>query len=393
MQEEKKIHQKFSVKYDYDVLFTQGIFDLENNLLTHTVSKNGGNLLPYKILFMIERNVIKHFPDLQKMITEYCTYNKNILAMSTPPEIINGGESFKSFDRIEKLCSLFAKNKLCRHSFVAIIGGGAILDSVGMAASLVHRGIRQIRIPTTSLSQCDSGVGVKTSINMFNKKNFIGTFAPPYAVINDCNFLKSLKYRDWISSVPEAIKVAMINDVEFFEWIIQNSANFAKRDMHSMKKLIAHCAKLHLKHIATSGDPFEFGSARPLDFGHWAAHKLEICTNGVLRHGEAVGIGILLDSYYATQTGHLDEEIFKKLLIAYKRMRLPIYVPELSAKKTDKTLLLLDGIEDFREHLGGELHITMPDQLGNKIEISEINTNILIKGIEVLKQEYSKRRK
>src|SRR5204862_561409 len=111
---------------------------------------------------------------------------------------------------------------LCRHSFLAAVGGGAVLDMAGLAAATAHRGIRHIRIPTTVLSQNDSGIGVKNGVNAFGKKNFLGTFAPPFAVINDSGFLTTLDDRDWRSGIAEAIKVALIKDAPFFNFIKTN---------------------------------------------------------------------------------------------------------------------------------------------------------------------------
>src|SRR5690606_2130347 len=163
-------------------------------------------------------------------------------------------------------------NRICRHSFVIAIGGGAVIDMVGYAAAIAHRGVKLIRIPTTVLSQNDSAVGVKNSINIFGKKNFLGTFAPPYAIINDHFFLTTLEQRDWISGIAEAIKVALIKDDVFFADIEKNCEKLRDREMEAMQYLIYRCAEMHMQHIAKGGEPFESGSSRQLEFGHWAAH-------------------------------------------------------------------------------------------------------------------------
>jgi 3-dehydroquinate synthase len=380
-----KTLQQITVSYEYEVIFSSAIFENRNSILEDVLTRDTNSTIPHKVIFIAEKRVTEITPDLSAKIDNYCEIRKNKIALTSTLISLCGGEGFKSFREIESLCRLFSENNLCRHSYVVIIGGGAFLDSVGLAASLVHRGIRQVRVPTTTLSQCDSGVGVKNGINMFGKKNFAGTFSPPYAVINDSDFLKSLDYRDWISGVSEAIKVAMIKDGAFFEWLISNAAKFADRDMPCMIQLIKKCAELHLNHIAESGDPFEFGSARPLDFGHWAAHKLEMLTDGNLRHGEAVMTGILLDSFYAVKTRNLEEKVLNQLIEACRTMKFPIYVPELSIEKPDKTLAVFEGIEEFREHLGGKLHITIPAGLGSKKEISFIDTKIVKAGINFLK--------
>ncbi|MCK5844267.1 MAG: 3-dehydroquinate synthase [Victivallales bacterium] len=366
-------------EFEYEVLFTENAFDTNNPTLSQIIRKGVEEDGAQRLFFIVEREIAEKHPVLPSKIVEYAVeIHKNLFA-DAPPAILAGGEKTKSFEPIEKLCSIFAENKLCRHSFLGIIGGGAFLDTVGFAASLAHRGIRQIRFPTTTLSQNDSGVGVKTGINMFAKKNFIGTFAPPFAVVNDSAFLKTLDYRDWISGVPEAFKVAMIADSEFFDWLLGKTAELAARSEWTMNELIKRSARLHLHHIATSGDPFETGSARPLDFGHWAAHKLESMTDGELRHGEAVGIGMLLDSRYAAEMGMIDRSVCDALLAAFKQMRLPLFHEALLESKPTGELAVLDGIEDFREHLGGILHVTLPDGIGRKKEITSIDEKLMTK--------------
>src|SRR5258708_39713117 len=167
------------------------------------------------------------------------------------------------------------------------MGGGAVLDLGGSAAAVSHRGIRHIRIPTTVLAQNDSGVGVKKGINYFNKKNFLGTFAPPVAVFNDANWLTTLADRDWRSGIAEAVKVALIRDAAFFDWIEEHTGQLVRRDLPGMNQLIRRCAELHLQHFA-GGVPFALGPSRPLDFGHCSAHKLEQLTGLEILHGEAV---------------------------------------------------------------------------------------------------------
>ena len=225
-----------------------------------------------------------------------------------PPVSVLGGEAVKNDPQIiARLHALFHAHHLDRHSFALVLGGGAVQDAVGFAAATAHRGIRVVRVPTTVLSQNDSGVGVKNGVNLFGSKNFVGTFAPPFAVINDARFLVRLPPRDRVAGLAEAVKVALIRDVAFFESMERAADALATFDLDATEEVVRRCAALHLGHIATGGDPFELCSARPLDFGHWAAHKLESMTAHELRHGEAVAIGIVLDSRYAFEAGLLAE--------------------------------------------------------------------------------------
>jgi 3-dehydroquinate synthase len=286
---------------------------------------------------------------------------------------------------LEEIHQLVDSAGICRHSYLMAIGGGAVLDLVGYAAATAHRGIRLIRIPTTVLAQNDSAVGVKNGINAFGKKNFLGSFAPPYAVLNDFDFLSSLDSRDWRSGIAEAVKVALIKDADFFDFIYNNAALLARRDIETMQQVIYRCAQLHLQHIATSGDAFEMGSSRPLDFGHWAAHKLEQLTNYRLRHGEAVAIGIALDSTYSYLEGMLTHSEWQKILNTLKTLGFELYVRELTEEsQIEHPRCLFKGLNEFREHLGGELTLTLLQRIGEEIEVHAVKISSYQQAISLL---------
>lgn len=268
------LHQCVPVTFHYDVHFTTGLFELNNPLLADVVAADK-QTRPRPCIAVVDSGLLPHHPGLLEKLVAYTSRYGDILRLSAEPMIVPGGEDSKNDPGlIEQIHKVIDRVGLCRHSYVLAIGGGAVLDMVGYAAATAHRGIRLIRIPTTVLAQNDSGVGVKNGINGFGKKNFLGSFAPPYAVLNDFDFLTTLDDRDWRSGIAEAVKVALIKDANFFEFISTHTLALAHRDMNAMQQLIYHCAQLHLEHIANSGDPFEKGSSRPLDFGHWAASTL-----------------------------------------------------------------------------------------------------------------------
>ena len=153
-----------------------------------------------------------------------------------------------------------------------------------------------------------------------------------------------------------------------------------------MQWMIRRCAELHMQHIGHGGDPFEFGSARPLDFGHWAAHKLESLSHYVLTHGEAVAIGLALDTRYSVMIGLLDVESLEILCQLLERLGLRLWHEALDFRDNSGTRLVLGGIAEFREHLGGDLTITMLDALGHGIEIHEINTELVDSAIDWLRE-------
>ncbi|MFN6468803.1 MAG: 3-dehydroquinate synthase [Nostoc sp. SerVER01] len=382
------IHQRVSVTFNYEVYFTQNLFELKNPTLAQIITADG-ETKPKKVVVVVDAGLLELQPGLLGQVVAYTKFYAEVLAIATEPITIPGGEAAKN-DRtlLEQIHQIIEAAGLCRHSYLLAIGGGAMLDLVGYAAATAHRGIRLIRIPTTVLAQNDSGVGVKNGINAFGKKNFLGTFAPPYAVINDSAFLTTLDDRDWRSGIAEAIKVALIKDAKFFDFIHSHTAALVQRDMDAMQQIIYRCAQLHLEHIANSGDAFEMGSSRPLDFGHWAAHKLEHLTNYSLRHGEAVAIGIALDSTYSYLAGLLDCSEWQRILNTLSALGFTLYVPELAKKlsQLEHPHCLFRGLTEFREHLGGELTLTLLQGIGKRIEVHEVDLLLYKQAISLLRE-------
>ncbi|TAF76346.1 MAG: 3-dehydroquinate synthase [Bacteroidetes bacterium] len=373
------IIQQFKISYQYPVIFSEQIFSISNESLANIIKSN--HPIP-KILVVIEQNINRLYPELQKEITRY--FDLKLVIKCTFLETKSGEEAKNDAETITKITDAVNQFGIDRHSYILGIGGGSALDAIGFAATIAHRGIRLIRIPTTVLAQNDAAIGVKNSINAYGKKNFTGTFSPPFAVINDSSFLKTLSIRDWRAGTAEAVKVGLIKDISFFEEIEKNANQLANRQLEPMLQLIYKCAKLHLEHIA-SGDAFEQGSARPLDFGHWAAHKLEHLSNFEIRHGEAVAIGIALDSIYSYKSKMLSLEELNRILNVLKTLGFELYNAHLMAKNKDNSYVLLKGLQEFREHLGGKLTITLLEKLGKGIEIHEIDEDLMIESLVYLK--------
>jgi 3-dehydroquinate synthase len=377
------IEQHFQIDYNYSIYFTQNLFSLENQALgtflkSYTRIETG---FQRKALFVIDEGLLMHYPALTDEIRAYFTKNAPSVQLVNNLLVIPGGEEAKNDPLLfENIVQAIDDQGIDRHSLVIAVGGGALLDLVGYAAAVSHRGIRHIRIPTTVLSQNDSGVGVKNGINYRGKKNFLGTFAPPIAVFNDSAFLKTLDDRDWRGGISEAIKVSLIKDKTFFEWIEKNAQALARRDMAPMEQLIHRCAEMHTEHIR-SGDPFEFGSSRPLDFGHWAAHKLEYLTNFEIRHGEAVAIGIALDSVYSAKKGLLSKNELDRIIHVFQELGFELYHSKLA--ENDK-INLRNGLQEFREHLGGQLTIMLLEEIGRGVEVHEMDDTLIAEAVDYL---------
>ncbi len=380
------LRQRFVVSFQYDVYFTEQIFNPTNSVLANAIATDG-EASPKKVMVIVDDGLLPHHPQLLAQVERYAEQHRETLTLAAPPMLVPGGEAAKNNPAlIEQLQRQMDAGQLCRHSYVIGVGGGAVLDMVGYAAATAHRGIRLIRIPTTVLAQNDSGVGVKNGINAFGKKNFLGTFAPPYAVINDYTFLTTLDDRDWRAGIAEALKVALIKDAGFFAEIETNAAAIARRDMAAMQSTIHRCAALHMEHIAGNGDPFEMGSSRPLDFGHWAAHRLEHLTHYGLRHGEAVAIGIALDSTYSYLSGWLSHQAWQRICRTFQTLGFDLYVPELLSHLDQPTHpdSIFRGLTEFQEHLGGELTVMLLQDIGVGVEVHQVDLNRYRDAIAIL---------
>lgn len=368
------LQQSFSVPFRYPIVFTENLFAESQTLFVEIFPE--GQLS--RVFFVLDSGVAACHLELISQIKTYVAAYPSRIALVAEPLVVAGGEACKNdSDAYQQVVEATHLHGIDRHSYIAAIGGGAVLDMVGFAAAISHRGIRLIRIPTTVLSQNDSAVGVKNSINAFGKKNYLGTFTPPFAVLNDFNFLESLEDRDWKSGISEAVKVALIKDLEFFEWLEKEATALARRELEPMKTHIIRSAQHHMAHIA-GADPFEFGSSRPLDFGHWAAHKLEKLSDFRIRHGEAVAIGIALDSAYSFLQGRIGEGDLIRIFNLFHTLGLSLYAPELQEEA------LLQGLKEFQEHLGGKLTIMLLDALGRGVEVHEMDSNLIVKALHIL---------
>lgn len=379
------VWQRFSVPFAFPVAFSHGLFDPANPLFVQTLRHREPDKR-HRCLVFIDDGVIAARPSLANEIIEYADAHSDWIDLVQPPETVVGGEKIKTeLTHLEHLQDRIHETRIDRHSYVVAIGGGAFLDAVGLAAATAHRGVRHVRVPTTVLSQNDSGVGVKNAVNLKGVKNYVGTFAPPWAVLNDYEFITALPARERIAGIAEAVKVALIRDADFFHWLESNADNLAVFEADAEQEMIRRCAALHMRQIGTGGDPFEMGSARPLDFGHWSAHKLEAITRHHVRHGEAVAIGIALDARYSVLAGLLPEGDDERIVALLEHIGFNIYHSALNRTDSNGESVLLKGLEEFREHLGGELTITLLSGLGIGLEVHAMDSGLVSEAIDWLR--------
>ena len=384
--------QRIRVSFEYGVYFTRGVFARTNPVFLQAIRTQEPHRR-HRLFVVVDEGVAAAWPGLGDAVADYCSAHPQHLELVGPPRVVPGGEQAKQApELITSLLADLHRLHIDRQAFVVAIGGGAVLDAVGYAAAIAHRGVRLIRLPTTVLSQNDSGVGVKNGVNAFGAKNFIGTFVPPFAVINDLDFIETLEPRDQRAGIAEAVKVALIRDRAFFQQLERRALALSRFEADAMASMIQRAAEIHMRHIEGGGDPFETGSARPLDFGHWAAHKLESLSAHDLRHGEAVAIGMALDCRYSFERGMLDEASFMRALSLLERLGFRLWHDALDRRDETGELAVLAGLEEFREHLGGELTVTLLSNIGEGVEVNAIDTQDVLRSLAWLRRRDEQRR-
>jgi 3-dehydroquinate synthase len=365
----------FSVPFVHRVRFTHDVFGRDDRALIDVLAPS--ECQPARVQFWIDSHVAEAQPDLQQRIYAVSRKYRDRITLAGNVQIVPGGEDVKNDIHIlERMLKVFHAHDLDRRSYVVVIGGGAVLDAVGFATAIAHRGLRLVRLPTTTLAQADSGIGVKNAVNAFAKKNWIGTFAVPWAVINDAGLLTTLPDRDFRCGFVEAVKVSLLKDSALFAELCELAPRIRTRDMDVCLNVIRRSAQWHLQHITRGGDPFEALEARPLDFGHWSAHKLEVLTNFELRHGEAVAIGVAIDTVYSSLATGLPKADAQRVLDCLAALGYELDCPQLQDEAA-----LMAGMEEFRQHLGGRLTLTMLAEIGRPVDVHEVDRNLMHRAI------------
>ncbi|MFM1821759.1 MAG: 3-dehydroquinate synthase [Planctomycetota bacterium] len=361
------------------VRFTRGALDPANPTLRDLLAIDP-HARARRMVVVADEGFVAATPSFERDLRAYAAAHSETFPAIVSFETAPGGEAAKeSMAVADRVNELVERHAIDRKSFVLAAGGGALLDAAGFGAATAHRGVRLVRFATTVLAQDDAAMGVKNGVNRFGKKNFTGAFAVPFAVVCDESWLETLPPAVFRAGFSEAVKIALLKDPAFFARIERDATRIARGDLAAATPVVRRSAELHLRHIVDGGDPFETGEARPLDFGHWAAHRLESMSAHAVSHGDAVALGLLLDCGYARLAGWLDEATHARIAATITALGLPTRHPLLA-----DTARLLAGIEEFREHLGGTLHVTMLRAIGEGFEVHALDPALVARAAAAL---------
>lgn len=363
-----------NVAFHHQVHFTQGALDPANPVLNQALV--GQNLPPARLIAFIDGNLLSAHPKIPEQLRAYASQHPGFPTVELVASVTAGEAAKRTMAVVDTVVVAVEEHRIDRQSYVLAMGGGAVLDAVGFGAAIAHRGVRLVRMPTTTLSQDDAAMAVKNSVNLGRKKNFVGTFAVPHAVVCDELYLQSSPDWSWRGGFSEAVKIALLRDQGLFARIERDATALCDRSMDAARPIIARSAQLHYEHIVQGGDPFELKSARPLDYGHWLAHRLEGLSDGELPHGQAVAIGVAVDTMYSACAGLLASKDAERVLAVLRALQLPVTHPELGDLEG-----ISAGIEEFREHLGGRLTITLLKDIGVPVDVHTVDLAMLREAI------------
>ncbi len=319
-----------------------------------------GYLKPFlatkRAVILTEQTVAdQYLPVLEK---DFCANDIHLETIVLPSE----GENLKSFNVLQEVLNTLLEKKIDRKTTLIALGGGVIGDLTGFAASIVLRGIPFIQVPTTLLSQVDSSVGGKTAINSGFGKNLIGTFYQPQAVLIDLAVLKTLPQRHLKAGLAEIIKYGLINDVVFFDYLIDGAEKILKGDSEVLAKAIRRSCELKAEIVAA--DEKESNVRALLNLGHTFAHAIEIEAgyDGTVLHGEAVSVGLLMAFQFSHAVGQCDIKDVERLAALLTSLQMPSKPSDLlSSVSADR---FLEHMSRDKKVVDGKLRLILAKAIG-----------------------------
>lgn len=278
------------------------------------------------------------------------------------PVVLPPGEGQKSFAGLERLCDALLALGLERSDLVVALGGGVIGDLAGFAAAILLRGIDFVQVPTTLLAQVDSSVGGKTAIDSPRGKNLIGAFHQPRLVLADLETLATLPERERACGYAEVLKIALLGDAAFFDWLAANGPAVLAGQPGPLAHAVRRAVEMKAQIVAA--DEREAGVRALLNLGHTFGHALEAKTgfSEALKHGEAVGLGCALAFRFAESLGACPADDATRAVAAIAAAGLPTRLA--AAGGPFSAAALIDHMRHDKKARGGGITLVLPRRIG-----------------------------
>lgn len=349
----------------YEIDFTQNLLD-NSTLIDYC--KNIAN----KFVIITDDNVKKIYGD--KILKLFNHANIQTFLFSFP-----AGESHKSRETKAMLEDKMLKAECMRDTCIIALGGGIVTDVAGFVAATYCRGIPVIYIPTTLLAMVDASIGGKTGINTPHGKNLIGTFTQPIRVYIDVDFLQTLSKEEFNNGAVELIKHAIIADKDLFEQLAENPLSI--HDKTELQNMIYKSCDIKRKIVEQ--DPEEKDMRKLLNFGHTVGHAIEAASDYKIRHGEAVAIGMIIESKISTELNLLPQNVSDAITQILCSYEMPLKWPE-----DIKAEQLMNYFKLDKKNLNNEIYCVMLEDIGKPYVLERTYAHPVAKDLlqEMLRQ-------
>lgn len=340
----------------YPIYFGSGL----TTLFASTCRQHG---IPKRIVIITDSTVASHYLGPLEGALRQSQYNVSSIT-------IPAGEHQKNLQRANTIYTQLLKSEISRKSAIVALGGGVIGDLAGFVAATYQRGVTLIQVPTTLLAQVDSSVGGKVAVNHPLGKNMIGSFHQPKFVWIDAETLRTLPQREIICGLGEVIKYGIVFDSDFFESLGANLDSILKLDPASILSVQARCCELKAHVVAE--DEREMGLRAVLNYGHTVGHALEaVGRYRLLKHGEAVLLGMMAESYIAREMGLLPPEVHEQIVHLISRLPVKIGGASLSPARVVKAMML------DKKSVEGKPRFVLPIRLGEVQVVDEVDADLI----------------
>lgn len=304
---------------------------------------------------------------------------------------MDAGKGNKTISEVLKIFGILEENNLARDSTLIAVGGGVIGDLAGFIASTWLRGMNLVHIPTTLMAMVDSSIGGKVAINFRQTINAIGNYYHPMYNLMDLNIINTLSDRDYLSGLAEVIKCAIINDIDFFEYLEKNQDAILSKNHDIVTDFIIKAINIKIDHV--NGDLREGGKRLLLNYGHTLGHAIEISTeknnHEQLRHGEGVSIGIVAVAYIANRYLNISESIFNRYEKILNDYGLPINISasELGFKRDVLLNKCLDNVKKDKKRLNNNIRLVLSDEIGSAKVYEDVPSKFIKEAFEYVIKE------
>ena len=286
---------------------------------------------------------------------------------------VPSGEEQKSLETAGRLYNELTGFYAERNTPLLALGGGVIGDLTGFVAATYMRGVPLVQVPTTLLSQGDSSIGGKTAVNQGQLKNKIGTFYHPRLTISDISTLSTLTPRELSNGLSEIIKHGLILDAGFFGYLEENMEKLRRLDPQVLEVAVSRSAEIKARVVEQ--DELDTGLRNILNCGHTVAHAIESVSGMKTWHGEAVGLGLLIEARISGELGIMDTSDIERLAAILEAADLPLTIPELEPQK------LLDAMKHDKKVTEGRIRFALPRRIGEAVITDEVRTEIIKKAL------------